>query len=62
MALGMVATSILYDGIHTGTCMGTLVTGKYITFDALENLKVENGKITEFWEYWSDKEICIVRK
>lgn len=46
----MVATRVLYDGIHTAT-------GKHITFEALENFKVENGKITESWGYWPDKEI-----
>ena len=54
---GMVATRILYDGIHTGTCMGIPATGKHITFEALENFKVENGKIIESWGYWPDKEI-----
>lgn len=54
---GMVATRILYDGIHAGTCMGIPATGKHITFEALENFKVENGKITESWGYWPDKEI-----
>lgn len=54
---GMVATRILYDGIHTGTCMGIPATGKHITFEALENFKVVNGKITESWGYWPDKEI-----
>ena len=54
---GMVATRILYDGVHTGTCMGVPATGKHITFEALENFKVENGRITESWGYWPDKEI-----
>lgn len=54
---GMVATRVLYDGIHSGTCMGVPATGKHITFEALENFKVENGKITESWGYWPDKEI-----
>lgn len=54
---GMVATRILYDGIHSGTCMGIPATGKQITFEALENFKVENGKITESWGYWPDNEI-----
>ena len=54
---GMVATRILYDGIYTSTCMGIPATGKHITFEALENFKVENGKITESWGYWPDKEI-----
>ncbi|MDD6645594.1 MAG: GNAT family N-acetyltransferase [Oscillospiraceae bacterium] len=53
----MVATRILYDGVHTGTCMGIPATGKHITFEALENFKVEKGKITESWGYWPDKEI-----
>lgn len=53
----MVATRVLYDGIHTGTCMGIPATGKHITFEALENFKVEKGKITESWGYWPDKEI-----
>lgn len=53
----MVATRVLYDGIHTGTCMGIPATGKHITFEALENFKVENGKIIESWGYWPDKEI-----
>ncbi|MGN1421028.1 MAG: GNAT family N-acetyltransferase [Eubacterium sp.] len=54
---GMVATRVLYDGIHTGTCMGIPATGKHITFEALENFRVEKGKITESWGYWPDKEI-----
>lgn len=54
---GMVATRVLYDGIHTGTCMGIPATGKRIKFEALENFKVEKGKITESWGYWPDKEI-----
>lgn len=53
----MVATRILYDGIHSGTCMGISATGKHISFEALENFKVTDGKIVESWGYWSDKEI-----
>ncbi len=54
---GKVAARVLYDGIHTGTCMGIPATGRNITFEALEIFKVENGKITESWGYWPDKEI-----
>ena len=36
----MVATRILYQGIHAGTCMGIPATGKHISFEALENFKV----------------------
>ncbi|MGM9978301.1 MAG: ester cyclase [Clostridium sp.] len=53
----MIATRILYNGIHTGTCMGIPATGKRINFEALENFKVVNGKIVESWGYWPDKEI-----
>lgn len=53
----MVATRVLYSGIHTGECMGIPATGKRISFEALENFKVENGKIVESWGYWPDKEI-----
>lgn len=53
----MVATRILYDGIHIGTCMGIPATGKHISFEALENFKVVDGKIVESWGYWPDKEI-----
>lgn len=53
----MVATRVLYDGIHTGECMGISATGKRITFEALENFKVIGGKIVESWGYWPDKEI-----
>ena len=53
----MVATRVLYEGTHTGTCMGIPATGKHITFEALENFKVEHGKIVESWGYWPDPEI-----
>ena len=32
-------------------------TYKKISFEALENFKVEKGKIVESWGYWPDKEI-----
>lgn len=47
---GMVAARARYEGLHNAT-------GKQITFEALENLKVKNGKITESWRYWPDKKI-----
>lgn len=54
---GMVATRVLYEGIHTGTCMNIPATGKRISFEALENFRVDNGRIMESWGYWPDKEI-----
>lgn len=53
----MVATRVLYEGTHSGTCMGIPATGKRIHFEALENFKVSQGRIVESWGYWPDKEI-----
>lgn len=53
----MVSTRVLYEGIHTGLCMGVPGTGKAVRFEALENFRVENGKIQESWGYWPDPEI-----
>ena len=47
---GMVATRVLYDGLHRET-------GRHIRFEALENFKVENARIVESWGYWHDREI-----
>ena len=54
---GMVGTRIRFQGVHIGNCMGVLPTGKKIAFEALENFKVVNGKVTESWGYWPDMEI-----
>ena len=54
---GMVATRIRFDAVHAGICMGIAATGKRIAFEALENFRVENGKIVESWGYWPDYEI-----
>lgn len=54
---GMVGTRIRFQGVHIGDCMGVLPTGKNITFEALENFKVMDGKVTESWGYWPDMEI-----
>lgn len=53
----LASTRVLYDGVHSGECMGIPATGKRISFEALENFKVVNGKIVESWGYWPDKEI-----
>ena len=53
----MVATRVLFKGIHSGVYMGISATGKKIYFEALENFKVVGGKIVESWGYWPDKEI-----
>ena len=53
----MVATRVLYEGVHTGECMGVAPTGRRITFEALENFRLEQGVIVESWGYWPDLEI-----
>lgn len=53
----MVATRVLFEGIHSGVGMGISAAGKKIHFEALENFKVADGKIVESWGYWPDKEI-----
>ena len=59
---GMVATRIRYDMVHIGECMGIAPTGRRISFEALENFRVEDGIITESWGYWPDKEIEFLLK
>ena len=54
---GMVAARIRYKAVHIGECMGIAATGRNISFEALENFKVADGKIVESWGYWPDKEI-----
>lgn len=53
----MVATRILFEGTHSGTCQGIEAIGKRVCFEALENFKVIDGKIVESWGYWPDDEI-----
>ena len=43
----LVAARVLYEGVHTGTCMGIPATGKRVRFEVLENFRVVDGKITE---------------
>jgi len=59
---GMVATRIRYKAFHIGECMGIAGTGRNISFEALENFKVADGKIVESWGYWPDKEIEVLLK
>lgn len=59
---GMVATRIRYKAFHIGECMGIAATGRNISFEALENFKVVDGKIVESWGYWPDKEIEVLLK
>ena len=42
---GMVATRVKFSGVREG---------ERVSFEALENFKVENGLITESWGYWPE--------
>ena len=53
----MVSARIWFKVTHTGEYNGIPPSGKTITYEALENFKVVNGKITESWGYWPDKQI-----
>ena len=55
----IVAARIWYKVKHIGTFNNIPATGKTITFEALENFKVVNGKIVESWGSWPDKGIEI---
>ena len=53
----MVAIRILFKVVHTGEYNGIPPTGKTISYEALENFKIVNGKIVESWGYGTDKQI-----
>ena len=53
----MVATRVLYDAVHTGECMGIAPTSKRINFEALENFRIENGKIKNDVKKYLDKPV-----
>lgn len=53
----MVASRVRYEGVHTGVMLGIPATGKRISFEALENFRIADGKIVESWGYWPDREI-----
>ena len=53
----MVAARISFKVFHTGEYNEIPSTRKTITYEALENHKVVNGKIVESWEYWPDNQI-----
>ncbi|MGM9745508.1 MAG: ester cyclase [Paludibacteraceae bacterium] len=53
----MVATRIRFEGVHADTCQGVPATGRHISFEALENFRVVDGKIVESWGYWPDDDI-----
>ncbi|WHI52834.1 ester cyclase [Microbulbifer sp. MLAF003] len=48
----MVATHVTVSAKHVGSFMGETPTNKTITWDCVEFVKIENGKIVETWVTW----------
>ncbi|GAA5445263.1 hypothetical protein Misp06_03462 [Microbulbifer sp. NBRC 101763] len=48
----MVATHATLSAKHVGSFMGETPTNKTITWDGVEFVKIENGKIVETWVTW----------
>ena len=45
----LVTTYKTYHGTHQGTFLGVAPTGRRIRFEAVDVMRVRNGKITEHW-------------
>jgi steroid delta-isomerase-like uncharacterized protein len=45
----IVTTYKIYHGTHNGTFLGVAPTGRKIQFEAVDAMRVQNGKITEHW-------------
>jgi len=45
----LVTTYKTYHGTHQGTFLGVAPTGRKIHFEAVDVMRVRNGKITEHW-------------
>ncbi|WP_444884398.1 ester cyclase [Microbulbifer sp. PSTR4-B] len=48
----LVATHVKVSANHTGSFMGETPTNKTITWDAVEFVKIKDGKILETWVTW----------
>jgi len=50
----LVATRITFSATQVGEYQGVPPTGKRIAWEALENFRIQDGKIAESWGYWPD--------
>ncbi|WP_226648076.1 ester cyclase [Microbulbifer variabilis] len=48
----LVATHVVIQANHVGSFMGEPPTKKTVTYDAVEFVKIEDGKIIETWVTW----------
>ena len=54
---GDVAVRLAFSGTHSRTYADVPASGKFISWEALENFRVKNDKIVESWGYWPDSEM-----
>ena len=54
---GDIAVRLAFSGTHSGTYAGVPASGQVISWEALENFRVNNDKIIESWGYWPDSEM-----
>lgn len=45
----LVVTRKIINGMHTGTFLGVPATGKMVSIEAIEIIRLENGKYAEHW-------------
>jgi predicted ester cyclase len=45
----MVCANIIYSGTHKGEYLGIAPTGKHVTFNSTDIIKVRDGKFVEHW-------------
>lgn len=58
----LVVTRKSISGMHTGNFMGVPPTGKAINFEAIEIIRLENGKYAEHWVQSDLRELLLSLK
>ncbi len=53
----LIAIRLTFTGTHKGTYINSVASGKFITFEAMEFFKIDNGLITESWGSWPNYDI-----
>ena len=48
----LVATMKTFSGTHLGEFMGIPATGRRVTFDVFDMLRVRDGRVVEHWNVW----------
>ena len=53
----LIAIRLTFTGTHKETYINSVASNKFITFEAMEFFKIENGLITESWGSWPNYDI-----